>query len=244
MRPPRSRQRWVTVKASIAAIHEVDPRVAGQFFGAPTSIALGGWPGSTTGQSWASFAKFAADVKAGAVPTGVRAAMYDPEGWEATPLDERRDPVTYIRRFAVLARRCGYFVIVTPHPGLVEVEGAKHGKAPGENREQAFLRSPITHEAARYADACEVQAQRHQRDPALYRELVSEATAQARSANPDVLVLSGLSTHPGYEATPTMLYTAWESVRDVVDGHYLSLARLRHPEAAAAFLRLVARSGD
>jgi hypothetical protein len=33
-----------------------------------------------------------------------------------------------------------------------------------------------------------------------------------------------------------MLRHAWMSVRDVVDGHYLSLARLRLPEVATAFL--------
>jgi len=49
-------------------------------------------------------------------------------------------------------------------------------------------------------------------------------------------VLSGLSTHPGYPATDAMLRHAWISVRDVVDGHYLSLARLRLPEVATAFL--------
>jgi hypothetical protein len=237
----RSGQRWVTAKASIAAIQEVDPRVAEKFFGAPTSIALGGWPGSTTGRAWASCARFTKDVKTGAIPSTVRAVMYDPEGWEATPLEERQDPITYIRAFATLARGLGYFVIVTPHPGLVEVPGARCARAPGETRERAYLRSRIGHEAARYADACEIQAQRFQQDPIFYRELVSDAAAQARAANPDVLMLSGLSTHPGYEATPEMLYAAWESVRDMVDGHYLSLARLRHPAAAAGFLRMVAR---
>ena len=29
---------------------------------------------------------------------------------------------------------------------------------------------------------------------------------------------------------------AWTSVRDIVDGHYLSLARLRLPAVAASFL--------
>jgi hypothetical protein len=49
--------------------------------------------------------------------------------------------------------------------------------------------------------------------------------------------MSGLSTHPGYPATTEMLRSAWASVRDVVDGHYLSLGRhLRHPDVAAAFL--------
>src|SRR5205823_12886574 len=128
-----------------------------------------------------------------------------------------------------------------PHPGLVEVPGSAHVRIADESREAAYLRSGITSEAARFADACEIQAQRFQRDPDTYRDVVSQAAEQARAANPDVVVLSGLSTHPGYRATWDMLFDAWQSVRDVVDGHYLSLARLHHPRAAARFVRAVGR---
>jgi hypothetical protein len=57
-----------------------------------------------------------------------------------------------------------------------------------------------------------------------------------------VLVLSGLSTSPGFRATPKMLLDAWSSVTDVADGHYLSLAKGRYPEVMTAFLRLVLQS--
>jgi len=68
------------------------------------------------------------------------------------------------------------------------------------------------------------------------RAFVAETVRIARATKRDVQVLSGLSTHPGYPATVAMLRNAWISVRDVVDGHYLSLARLRLPEVATAFL--------
>ncbi|HEU4864948.1 MAG TPA: hypothetical protein VFT76_01765 [Actinomycetota bacterium] len=58
----------------------------------------------------------------------------------------------------------------------------------------------------------------------------------AHEVNHGVEVISGLSTHPGYPATVEMLMDAWRSVRDVVDGHYLSLARGRLTEVAARFL--------
>jgi hypothetical protein len=54
--------------------------------------------------------------------------------------------------------------------------------------------------------------------------------------NANVRVLSGLSTHPGYPANAEMLEAAWSSVRDVVDGHYLSLAKRRLVDVAASFL--------
>jgi len=36
-----------------------------------------------------------------------------------------------------------------------------------------------------------------------------------------------------------MLLDAWASVADIVDGHYLSLAKGRDPEVMTAFLRYV-----
>jgi hypothetical protein len=36
-----------------------------------------------------------------------------------------------------------------------------------------------------------------------------------------------------------MLTAAWASVRDVVDGHYLSLSKGRYPEVMTAFLAMV-----
>jgi len=230
-------------KGSIAAIDAIDPEAVRAVFARRTSVALGGWPGSTAGRAWASCAKFSSDLASLAIPPEVRAVMYDPEGWEATPIEERRDPIAHIRTFSRLGRASGYWVIVTPHPGLVEVPGGILAREADESREAAYLRSGITFEAASSADACEIQAQRFQRDPAKYREVVSQAAEQARAGNPDVVVLSGLSTHPGYRATSDMLLNAWESVRDIVDGHYLSLARLRHPQAAARFLRAVVGRG-
>jgi hypothetical protein len=238
-RPAGTALRWVTSLGTIQAIAALAPRVASVTFGTPNAIALGGWPGSTTGRAWASFAAFAEEAGDGRIPQGVAAVMYDPEGWEATPAEERRDPIPFLLRFAALAREGGYFSIATPHPNLVEVSAGRVPRATGASRESAFLRSGIV-EAAAGADAFEVQAQRLQAEPVAYRAFVSEAARQARAANPDVVVLTGLSTHPGYPATERMLYEAWESVNDVVDGCYLSLAKGRLPRVAARFLRALA----
>ena len=239
---PRPRY-WVTSTGTIEAIAAQDPGIAKGVFGSPTAVALGdGWPGALTGRSWASYARFARDVSSGAIPPSVRVVMYDPEGWDETPLNEQQDPITYIERFAALAHARGYFVIITPHPSLVSVPGAACGQLPEETAEAAYLRCRIAEGAARYADAYETQAQALERDPKAYRAFVSQTAAQARAANPNVIMLSGLSTAPGYPATPEMLFAAWSSVEGVVDGHYLSLARLHYPEVAAAFLKMVEAS--
>jgi hypothetical protein len=171
--------------------------------------------------------------------------MYDPESWEATPLAERLDPLGSIKAFCDLARAQGYFVMITPHPNIVSVPGSPHAPRARETREAAYLRSGITEVAAEHADAVETQAQRLQRDPATYRDLVAATARLARDIKPDVQFLSGLSTHPGYPATAKMLKEAWASVRDVVDGHYLSLGRhLRKPEVAARLLAASLRPPD
>jgi hypothetical protein len=175
------------------------------------------------------------------VPADVRVAMYDPEGWDETPLRERRHPIRYIEKFARLAHANGYVAMVTPHPGLVSVPGAECGREGAESEVDAYLRCRIAERTARYADVYETQAQAMENNPQAYRAFVVATAEQAREANPQVVVLSGLSTSPGYPATDQMLYAAWRSVADVVDGHYLSLARQRYPGTAAAFLAEVAR---
>jgi hypothetical protein len=221
------------------AIAAVDPEVAARVFISDHAIALGGRPGAITGQSWASCARFEADASSGAIGPDVRVAMYDPERWRQTPVEEQRDPLGAMTRFGDVARRHGYVCMTTPHPGLLSVKGSALAREADETEEAAYERSGITEAAARAADIIETQAQRLQNRPNAYRALVSATAARARAANPSVLVLSGLSTSPGFPATPQMLLDAWSSVGDIVDGHYISLAKGRYPEVMAAFLRLV-----
>jgi hypothetical protein len=219
------------------AIAAVDPEIARIAFACDRAIALGGWPGAVAGQAWASCERFEADVASGAIAADVRVAMYDPERWRHTPLAEQRDPVAAIARFGELAHRHGYLVMITPHPGLVSVKGGAFGREGDETEEDAYERSGIAEAAAAAADIVETQAQRLQNDPRAYRALVSKTAERARRVNSEVLVLSGLSTSPGFRATPRMLLDAWSSVANVADGHYLSLAKGRYPEVMAAFLR-------
>ena len=230
---------WVTSGRTMRAIAGVDPEIAQTAFASDRAIALGGWPGAVAGQAWASCELFEADVASGAIAADVRVAMYDPERWRHTPLAEQQDPVAAIARFGDLARQHGYRVIITPHPGLVSVKGGAFRREANETEEDAYERSGIAEAAARAADIVETQAQRLQNDPQAYRELVSRTAERARRVNPEILVLSGLSTSPGFRATPQMLLDAWSSVADVADGHYISLARSRYPEVMAAFLRKV-----
>ena len=230
----------MTATGSIRAIAALDGDVADRVFGSIDAIALGGWPGATHGRAWASYERFAEDVRSGAIPDEVTLVMYDPEAWDKTPLQERLDPVRYIEEFCALARANGFSVAATPHPNLVCVPGSRHAQEPGESREDAYLRSGIVEICAAHSDLYETQAQRLQNEPDVYRAFVLETALLARSVNANVRVLSGLSTHPGYPAHAAMLEVAWSSVRDVVDGHYLSLAKRRLVDVAASFLSRMA----
>jgi hypothetical protein len=225
------------------AIADVDPDVARAVFGNQAAIGLGdAFPGATRGVTTASLATFEAMIEKGAIDPEVTVAMYDIERWNATPPEEQQDPIGSIRRFAALARSHGYLVVITPHPRLVEVEGGRCAVEPGESVWDAYLRCDITGQAAAVADIVETQAQVLQRDPVEYRRFVAATAEQARAASPEVAIISGLSTSPGYRATPEMLLRAARSVDGIVDGFYLSLARGRFPHVAVEFLRRQALS--
>ena len=94
----------LTAAGTIRAIAEIDPGVAARIFGSRDAIALGGWPGSMNGRSWASSARFAEDVANETIQDDLQVAMYDPEHWDATPLDERLDPHASIEAFGTSER--------------------------------------------------------------------------------------------------------------------------------------------
>jgi hypothetical protein len=223
---------------TITSIQAINPSLASRFFNAETSFGLnGGWGTATPAMSWASEAEFERAIRAGSIPPDVHTAMYDPEFWPATPLDEQERPVHSMRAFSEAAHAAGYAVVITPHPSLAEVNGGPCEATDVETVEGAFLRCGLEGGAARYADIVEVQAQFLEWDPARYRRVVATATAQARAANPDVVVIAGLSTR--YAVDADVLYRAWDAVRDVVDGHYLAMPDRIRPGVAADFLTLV-----
>jgi len=235
---PPDAQVWIATLGTIRSIRDHNEDVAAQFFDQETSYALGGWGGAVAAQSWASEAQFEIDVVDGVIPDRVRAVMYDPEAWAQTPAVEQRDPIAAFEAFASTARRAGYQVIITPHPNLVTSPDARCQPREDETVEDAFLRCGITGAAARVADVVEIQAQYLETDLDAYADLVDRAAGQARAANPDIVVIAGLSTR--FAATPRTLVDAWTAVRGIVDGHYMGVPERIRPDVAAAFLQAIA----
>lgn len=154
------------------------------------------------------------------LPTGTRVVLYDPEVWSFTPPSEQRDPVQAATRAAALAHAHGLRIIVAPALNLTTV------LAPGSSapRWQRFLDLQLAARIARIADVLELQAQSLERSPATYASFVREAAAQARTANPRVTVLAGLSTNPpGAAVDSQQLTAAIQASWPTVDGYWLNI---------------------
>ena len=237
---PPLHQRWMATPTTVERLRAIDPSIAALYFDRRGSYVLGGGLDAATATDvWANEGRFEHDLDAGTIDPSVRYVMYDPEWWSATPVEEQRHPVAVMQAFAAAARSAGYGVIITPHPSLVEVPKADCRRRATETMEEAFLRCGIQSAAARLSDVVEIQGQLLEADPAVYRSFVESETAQARRANPDVVVLAGLSTR--FATGPETLLNAWDSVTDIVDGHYMAVPEGIRPDIAVAFLQMLAQ---
>ncbi len=154
------------------------------------------------------------------LPAGTRAVLYDPEAWSFTPAAEQRDPARAAARAAALAHAHGLKIIVAPALNLTTV------LAPGSSapRWRQFLELRLAAGIAKVADFLDLQAQSLERSTASYASFVREAAAQARSANPQLTVLAGLSTNPpGAVVDSRQLTAAIRASRPAVDGYWLNM---------------------
>jgi hypothetical protein len=235
---------WVMQGGWVRSVISDDPRIASELLLKPPSVVLGWIPGSkpfvATSFAFPSARRFARNfARSRYWFRGFTSVLYDPEAWDATPPREQRNPVAAIRRFAAIAHEHGFRVIATPHQSLTTVVNARCAASQGETPTDAFLRCDLMGRFATYADVVETQAQTFQSEPGNYRDYVAACVEQARAANPDVSVISGLSARGS--VTSGQMYAAWDSVRDLVDGYYLSIQDDDHVPVALAFLRMVDR---
>jgi hypothetical protein len=244
--PPRPVPRlWIVTGGWFDQIRYYEPEIASRLLLRGPSVIIGAHHLTSpakktiiTSGAWASFHDFSDFIRtADGFYRGFTDAMYDPEGWDATPIAERRDPVAYFKRFSQTAGQRGWTVIITPHPSLTSVAGARCGTQGDESEFDAFLRCGLVGEAARWADIVEIQAQQLEIDPVAYRAFIVDAAAQARMANPRVQVIAGITT--GRSSTAEQMFRAWDSVRDVVDGYYLAIIGNDRLPTGLEFLRML-----
>ncbi|WP_194924658.1 glycosyltransferase family 2 protein [Catenulispora pinisilvae] len=238
---------WITTKAALKDL-TADPDTRARLSGTRIFEILTGTERASTTvpvvptMSFKSFATLQDTLDHGTLPPDIRAVIYDAEHWSQTPAAEQRDPASFYRQASALVRAHGLIFIATPAMDLVNASGAK-----ATDPASAFLKANIAADAARNADVIDVQAQSLERDPAAYARFVSAAAAQARSANPAVTVLAGLSTNPhGSAVTPEMLVSAMVATAGQVSGYWMNVpgkgsdcpkCNAPRPDVAVAALR-------
>lgn len=153
---------------------------------------------------------------------GVAVVLYDPESWPMTPRAEQIDPVAAVCRAAAIAHAHGKRLIATPAVDLLR-QVAPDASHRGQ-RYRAFEQTGWIGAMAKCTDGVEIQAQGAEANPALFRQFVDTEARQARAANPDVLVLAGISTNPdGRRVSTQQLFEDVRAVRPVVDGFWLNI---------------------
>jgi len=174
---------------------------------------------------------------------GVKAILYDSENWPMTPDDEKRDPDTAHQTAAQIVHSHNLIFIAAPAVDLARVlEPGTRGRA-----YEVYLRHNLAAIAARNADVVDIQAQGSQNNQSTYTDFVQRAAAQAKSANPNVIVIAGISTNPHGEATTSdRLLGAVQATRSMVQGYWLNMPQKSsycpnctqfRPDIAIDFLR-------
>jgi hypothetical protein len=170
--------------------------------------------------SFTSFRAIKSALKGGTVAEDVEGIIYDNESWQFTPEDEQQNPALYEKRTADLVHAHGLLFLAAPAVDLVAVLAGENRTTPYD----AYLRLGIAADAAHYADVVDIQAQGPERDTTFYANFVGQAAAQARQANPNVLVLAGISTNPsGQHVTANDVLWAIAATRDSVDGYWFNI---------------------
>lgn len=194
-----------------------------------------GWSSARTDR-WASYAQFAFDVHRGAVPSYVRVVHYDNEAWSETPLAEQLHPSYYEQKFCALAHSHGWLCYLGPAQDLCNVLA----KPSGDNDAQCYLDLNLAGNAARYADMIDIQAQTLEPEGAnAYASFLRKAAAQARAADPKVLVLGNISPTPnGHTVSAQQMYACATAALPYVSGFYTTVEAGRG-STMVSFLQLL-----
>jgi len=216
--------RWAFYAEDLNRLNAANPNLMKQVLGSPATYALvsagsGAVPRQAIpAQDFSAYADLQSALQSGGMVPGVKAALYDPENWAATPSAEQQNPVHYMQLFGQAARSHGYTGILAPARDLAQVSGAACSQATGETLTQAYLRCSIA-SAAAYAPVFVIQAAPVETDLPQFTQLVQQASAQARAANRTVVVLVTLSTEPnGVPVSATVLTQAARAALPYVQG--------------------------
>jgi hypothetical protein len=198
-------------------------------------------PDATYVMSFGNYETMQEAVNSGAVPSNIRYLLFDDEKWAATPANEQAQPYQYESDAENLAHQHGFGLIFTPAANLSTVLNPSYTNT---TKYDGYVSLGIPTNGAKYANVLEIQSQQEEAQSG-FVSFVDQAAAQAQAANPNVLVLAGLTTiGPARLMSPQLLLNDYDSTRDAVSGYWLNIpggqGGPRDPQLAVQFLQQLA----
>jgi hypothetical protein len=207
-KPIVQRLYWIFYKEDIERINAFDPGMVRQLAAGPGTYALTRSafgpklpPGVLPAENFFSAASLQQAIASGDIYPGVRFVAEDPEDWRVTPMTERLTPIPYMKKFAAAANAHGLTPILVPARDLMRVPNAACTQNPTDTISQAYISCGIP-AAAADARYFVIQAAAVETNLPALRQLVSQGAAEARRANPSVIVLATLSAAPNGTPVP------------------------------------------
>jgi len=160
---------------------------------------------------------------------GVKVVVDDLEDLGITPRVEREDPMPAMKGFGHAADSSGYRPILVPGRDLMLVSGAACSQQRGNTISQSYLHCDLP-EAAAYSPIFVIQAAAVETNLPALKQLVQQAAAEARRANPHVIIFATLSVSPnGLFVNSSAVVAAAKLIRPYVQGYAMNNIRPSDP---------------
>ena len=225
---------WMFYKEDFNHINAKDPALIRQIVAGPAIYVLEQRLGGTRlprkvipAEIFFSSAGLQAAIDHHRVIPGVKFVTDDLENLRITPAPERTNPIPAMKDFAHTAHANGYQPILVPGRDLMRVPRAvcSQQSMSTSTISQAYLRCGVPRAAA-YAPIYVIQASAVETDLPALQQLVRQGAAQARKANPNVIVFATLSVSPnGADVPYTAVVKAAKEIRPYVQGFAMNNIR-------------------
>lgn len=197
----------------------------------------------------------------GSVANQAPVALYDNEAWTYTPTTEQTDPCGAMRMFVSTAHLHGLTTVVAPDQDLAE-PGLITSYQGGESENwQAYLRLGLAACAAKSgsdwyhimsqpfeSNWCSNPFTECQSSESDFDNFVTQAALQAKSINPSIKLVDGLSTNPTYfgyfrgsQMFARTIYQDYLDTKHIVDAVWMNIIGNQGNVTTDYFLSLLSR---
>ena len=198
--------RWIMTGHNIGVLDGANHSLASHFFGTSESFCVSNdasrMPLLPSGlkptpvMRYTSYFRFNMDLRANLPHSGYKWVMYDPENWEATPDEEQKFPLIYMKLFGQRAHAAGYRVLMQPARNLALVS-KESPRGSQESLDSWYLRSGVPQIAVCTAEGLLIQSQAHQTELSEWQALLTQGREQALKSNPFSFICGAVSTAHG-----------------------------------------------